>query len=149
MKKNRSLTSYIEDHEEEEAKWIVKDQIKFEPIHPFSKQIAVKIFVRDEEISSVITESGKEIKVYMPPMVAADDKFRNCTALVIYVASDCYQGDKYQESGPYCKVGDWIVIPRNMGTQVNYRGIPVQIIPEDAIYCVIEDPTHVIRKFTK
>lgn len=147
MAQNRSLTSLIEDHEEQEAKDLIEAQIGFSPSIPFSKKIAVKIYVRPDEISTFTTDEGKEISLYLPETVSVYDKFRNCTALVISVSKDSYTDEKYQESGPYCKVGDWIMIPRNVGDQVNYRGMPVQIIPEDAIYCVIEDPEHIERYF--
>lgn len=143
MKRNRSLTSLIEDFEEQEAKDLIEQNLGFKSFPSFSKQLAVKIYVRPEEISTFTTDDGRVLSLYLPLVITAHDKFRNCSALVIDVAKDCYIGDEYQESGPYCKVGDWIMIPRNVGTQINYRGIPVQIIPETAIYCVIEDPTHI------
>ena len=145
MKTNRSLTSYIEDCEEDDAKDFVEKHLGFPPIRAFSKEIAVKIYVRPEEISTIKTEDGRVVSLYLPPVVIASDKFRNCTALVIDVAKDCYMGEEYQETGPFCKVGDWVMIPRNVGTQNNYRGIPIQVIPMDAIYCVVEDPTYVER----
>jgi hypothetical protein len=46
---------------------------------------------------------------------------------------------------PWCKIGDWVVIPRNEGTQINYRGIPMQIIPDDRPLAIIPDPTYVTR----
>jgi co-chaperonin GroES (HSP10) len=147
MKRNRSLTSLIEDHEEAEAKDLIASHLGFTPGEPFSRKIAVKIYVRPDELSTVVTDEGKEIKLYLPLTISANDKYRNCTGLVISVAKDCYLAEQYQESGPYCKVGDWVMIPRNVGTQVNYRGAPVQVIPEDAIYCVIEDPEHIERYF--
>jgi co-chaperonin GroES (HSP10) len=145
--RNRSLTSLIEDHEEQEAVDLIEQQLGFVPSAPFSKKLIVKIYVRPDEISTVVTDEGKEVKIYLPPTINCHDKFRNCTALVISMAKNCYTDEKYQESGPYCKVGDWLMIPRNVGDQVNYRGVSVQIIPEDAIYCVIEDPEHIQRYF--
>lgn len=147
MNQNRSVTSLIEDHEEQEAKDLIAEQLGFVPSEPFSRKLAVKIYVRPDEIAIGKNSEGKEISIYLPPTINCHDKFRNCTALVINVAKDCYMDEKYQESGPYCKVGDWVMIPRNVGTQVNYRGVPVQLIPEDAIYMVIEDPEHVERYF--
>ncbi len=143
MTLNRSVTSLIEDQEEQEAQNLVKEHLTFEPIVAFNRRIAVKIYLRPEEISTFTTDDGREVSIYMPPQVCAHDRFKSCTALVISVGKDCYQDEKYKDCGPYCKVGDWVLIPRNMGTQVNFRGVPVQLIPEDAIYCVLEDPTHI------
>lgn len=145
--KNRSVTSYIEDFEEIDAKKIVEESLGFPAMKAFSKKLVVKIYVRPDEISTVTTNDGKKISLYMPETISAHDKYRSCIALVMDVAKDCYMGEKYQDSGPYCKVGDWVVIPRNVGVQENYRGVPVQIIPENAVYAVIECPTHIERLF--
>jgi len=141
--KNRSKTSYIDDSEESYAKEFIRSQLGFEPIDTINNQIAVKIYLRPEEISTIKTDDGRTISIYMPPMVNALDRFRSCVALVISVGKECYRDEKYAESGPYCKEGDWIMIPRNVGIQVNFRGVPVQLIPEDALYCVIGDPADI------
>lgn len=142
-KVNRSQTSYIEDQEELQAKEYIQTQLGFNPIATINNQIAVKIYLRPEEISTVQTDDGRTISIYMPPTINAADRFRSCVALVISIGEECYRDEKYSESGPYCKVGDWIMIPRNVGLQVNFRGVPVQLVPEDAVYCVISDPTHI------
>lgn len=148
MKKlNRSISSYIEDFEEQEAKKFIEDELGFESIKAFSKKLVVKIFIRPEEISTFTTDSGKEVSIVIPEMYLANDKYTNFTALVLDVAKDCYTDDEYKETGPYCKVGDWIIIPRNVGTQQDYRGVTVQVIPENAIYCVVENPTYVERLY--
>ena len=145
MKSNRSISSYIEDFEEEEAKQFIEEELGFESIKAFSKQIVVKIFVRPEEISTFTTAEGKTVSIVIPEMYLANDKYTNFTALVLDIAKDCYTDEEYKETGPWCKVGDWVIIPRNVGTQQDYRGVTVQVIPEHAIYCVAEDPTYVER----
>lgn len=144
---NRSISSYIEDFEEDEAKQFIEEELGFESIKAFSKKIVVKVFVRPEEISTFTTDSGKEVSIVMPEMYLANDKYTNFTALVLDIAKDCYTDEEYEETGPWCKVGDWVVIPRNVGTQQDYRGVTVQVIPENAIYCVVEDPTYVERLY--
>lgn len=142
---NRSSTSLIEDFEEEDAKKLIEESLGFPSMEGFSKKLVVKIYTRPEEISTIKTEDGKTISLYLPSIVYASDKYRNCVALVINVAKDCYTDEEFKESGPYCKVGDWIIMPRNAGTQVNYRGVPVQIIPEKCPWAVIACPTHIER----
>ena len=144
---NRSISSYIEDFEEEEAKKFIEEELGFPALKGFSKKLVVKIFVRPEEISTFKTAEGKTVSIVLPEMFLANDPYTNFTALVIHVAQDCYTDEEYKETGPYCKVGDWIIIPRNVGTQQNYRGVTVQVIPEHAVYCVVEDPSYVERLY--
>jgi co-chaperonin GroES (HSP10) len=137
--------SFIENCEEEEAKKIIEEHLGFPAPRVTGYHLAVKIYVREQDVHSFIDDKGEKKFIALPDSVTANDKFRNCTALVVSVGAGAYKGERFAETGPWCKVGDWVVIPRNEGTQVNYRGIPMQLIPDDRILCVIEDPSHVTR----
>lgn len=136
--------SYIEDYEEADAIKMIEDLLGFERPRPTGYHIAVKIYVRDEDVGKLYDKDGRETLLYAPAQVSAHDKFRNCSALVLAIGPDAYRGSKFI-SGPWVRVGDWVVIARNGGPQVNYRGVPVTFIPDDNIYCVIPDPTFVTR----
>lgn len=156
--------SYIEDYEEEKAKQLIEECLGFEPPRSAGFQMAVKIYVRPEETAEFIKDDGTKGMLYLPQMVTGRDKFVNCTALVLSQGPDCYTGKRFEVSFfekifrfffgkwlkptkkmPWCKVGDWVVIPRNEGTQVNYRGIPVQYIFDDKVLGTVEDPSYVTR----
>lgn len=145
--------SFIDPQEEQEAKSIIAKHLGFEPPRMAGYHMAVKIYIRAEDVhvmtdetgEPIIGDDGKAKYIALPDMVTAHDKFRNCTALVVSMGPDCYTGDRFKDSGPWCKVGDWVVIPRNEGTQVNYRGIPMQFIPDDRVLAIVEDPSYVTR----
>lgn len=135
---------FVEAYEEETAIKMIEDLLGFERPRPTGYHVAVKIYVRDDEIGKILDKDGRETLLYAPPKVSAHDKFRNCSALVLALGPEAYRHPKFTH-GPWVRVGDWVVIARNGGPQVNYRGVPVTFIPDDNIYCVIEDPTHVTR----
>lgn len=145
--------SFIEDTEVETANKFIEEHLGFEPPRTTGWHMAVKLYVRekdvhqikDDEGNPILGSNGKPIYIELPESVRAHDKYRSCTALVVSQGPDCYKDERYKEAGPWCKVGDWVVIPRNEGTQINYRGIPMQIIPEDRVLAIIEDPTYVTR----
>jgi hypothetical protein len=147
MVKNRSQTSFIEDTEEEEAKKLIEEELGFSIPKAFSKKIIVKVYIRPEEASTFKTNDGKTKSIYLPLVSLANDKYSNYTALVLSIAEDCYNGEEYKDSGPGCKVGDWVLIPRNVGRQYEYRGVTVQVVPEDAPFEVVEDPSYVERLY--
>lgn len=149
----QSSTSFVEESEEEEAKKFIEQHLGFPAPRPCGYHMYVKIHVREEDVhqikdekgNPILGEDGKPLYIALPDTMRANDKFRNCTALVVSQGIEAYQGERFKCSGPWCKVGDWVVIPRNEGTQVNYRGIPMQIIPDDRVLSVIEDPNYVTR----
>lgn len=233
MNENKEDLSYIGESENE-AKDFIEQHLGFPAPRMTGYHMAVKIYVRPEECKEITDDAGVKKSIYLPEVVTSQDKWRNCTALVVSQGNECYKTGRFaaekgfmdcstfieaqrtaefisqstfcpdyyrkkpvevlsvlqmglelgytpfesifkiklDETGnvkilensevsqkckdvidyfeksrikPWCKVGDWIVIPRNEGTQVNYRGIPMQFIPDDKVLAIIEDPTHVTR----
>lgn len=148
-----AVMSFIETHEEQEARDFIEKHLGFPPPRMAGYHMAVKIYVREEDVhqlkdeegNPILGADGKPMYIALPGTVTAHDKWRSCTALVVSMGPEAYKGERFKESGPWCKVGDWVVIPRNEGTQVNYRGIPMQFIPDDRVLAIIEDPTYVTR----
>lgn len=132
-----TMLSYIEDHEVEEAKKYVAQQLGVPLPEPRHDYIVVKLFIRPEEVFTIKDASGKEITFYLPEVIRQWDKFRNCAALVISIGEGC-EGISY-------RVGDFIMIPRNEGSQVNYCGYTLHYIPYNKIYGVIADPEQLQR----
>jgi hypothetical protein len=144
LPKRLQKLSFIEEHEEEEAIRQIEELMGFERPRVCGYMISVKIYVRDEDIGKILDKDGRETLLYAPPRVSAHDKFRNCSGLVLGVGPTAYKDPKFMGI-PWCKIGDWVMIARNGGPQVNFRGIPVTTVPDDNIYMTLECPTHVTR----
>lgn len=104
--------SKIEPHEETEARALVDAQFidltgKPLDLSPAGYYIAVKIWVPEDHI---VTESGA--KLFMPETFRDERKYTSGVALVCAVGPDAYKGDKFAQTGPWCKVGDWVMFPR-------------------------------------
>jgi hypothetical protein len=136
--------SYVEEHELESNKKLIFDHLEFEPPRVVGFNMCVKIYVRSNEMHSFTDNTGKTIKFYQPDSVIAGDRFRSCVALVCAQGNECYTAPQFQ-GVRWCNVGDWIIIPRNEGIQINYRGVPMQLIQDINMYAVVEDPTYVTR----
>jgi co-chaperonin GroES (HSP10) len=140
--------SNIEPHEEELAKQFIDEQFIEMTGQPFDMRPAgylgaVKISIRPEELKTIKKEDGSEVTLYLPDTVRAEDKFSSVSALVCAVGPEAYQGEKFERSGPWCKVGDWILIPRYESTMVSYRGVAMALLPDDRVMAVITGPEDV------
>ena len=140
--------SNIEPHEEELAKQFIDEQFIEMTGQPFDMRpagylVAVKIYIRPEELKTIKKEDGTEVTLYLPDTVRAEDKFSSVSALVCAVGPEAYQGEKFERSGPWCKVGDWILIPRYESTMVSYRGVAMALLPDDRVMAVITGPEDV------
>lgn len=149
----RGPFSYIEPHEEAEARTLIDAQFIAMTGKKFGYRvtgflIACKLYVRPEELKQVPGPDGKPVTIYLPQASQANDKYSSCSGLVIGVGPQAYKGrnadgtDRYPE-GPWCKVGDWVALPRYEAFCVSYRGVAIAILPDDKILGVIEDPTDV------
>lgn len=156
--------SFIEDYEEETAKQQIEDHLGFPPPRCAAYMMAVKIYVRPDEIREFVGPDGKTRSIYLPAMATANDKYRSCVGLVLSQGPEAYTGKRFEEplymkvirkffgkwmkptkKVPWCKVGDWVVFARQAGPQVNYRGVPLTYIPDEAIFDIVSDPEHVTR----
>jgi co-chaperonin GroES (HSP10) len=140
--------SNIEPHEEELAKQFIDEQFTEMTGQPFDMRpagylVAVKIYIRPEELKTIKREDGTEVTLYLPDTVRAEDKYSSVSALVCAVGPEAYQGEKFERSGPWCKVGDWILIPRYESTMVSYRGVAMALLPDDRVMAVITGPDDV------
>lgn len=132
--------SFIEEHEEGDAQDFINNlftEITGEvfDMKPAGYMIAVKLYTRE-----MVTEGG----IIIPDVVLSEDKYQSCSALVCAMGPEAYKGDKFERSGPWCKVGDWVLIPRYESTMVSYRGVAMALLPDDRVMAVIAGPEDVM-----
>jgi hypothetical protein len=126
------MLSFIEAHEAEEGKAFVEQQMGFSVPPLYKDFIAVKLFIRDEDIFTFADEQGKEVKT-----VSCYEKFHSCVALVVGMGKGCEE--------PAYRVGDFIMIPRNEGQQVNCRGYVLHFLKYNKVYAIVDKPEEIER----
>lgn len=131
--------SYIEENEIKEAKDIIKNSFNFELPELIKEDILVKIYVRPEEIKTIIDDNGNEVKLYWPDNVRADDKFRSCAALVLAISP------KINPAELSYRVGDFLSIPRNEGIQINYKDNIFHVLNARKTFSILKEPEYLER----
>jgi len=144
-----STHSYIESHEEQKAKDLVKESLGFEPPRTCGYQVTLKLFTHNDEDKYIFYDkTGNKItsSIINPETERSLNRFKTCVGLVIAMGPDCYQGDRFKHTGPWCKIGDFVVYPRHEGTQLYYRGTLMHVVNDDKIFWIISDPTFVTKE---
>lgn len=59
---------------------------------------------------------------------------------VISMGPTAYTQEMFDKSGPWCEVGDFVVIPKLSGFKIKYKGVPLIVISCDKIVGVVKDP---------
>ena len=64
---------------------------------------------------------------------------------VVKMGPDCYKDSSRFPTGPWCKVGDFILARPNSGTRLKIHGREFRIINDDSVEGVVEDPRGITR----
>jgi co-chaperonin GroES (HSP10) len=67
---------------------------------------------------------------------------------VLFVAKmgpDCYKDKERFPSGPWCKVGDFILVRPHAGSRLKIHGREFRIINDDSVEGVVQDPRGISR----
>ena len=67
------------------------------------------------------------------------------TAFVLKIGSSAYSDKDRFPTGPYCKVGDWIITRSYSGTRISIHGREFRIINDDSVEAVVQDPRGITR----
>jgi co-chaperonin GroES (HSP10) len=70
------------------------------------------------------------------------------TTIVLFVAKvgpDAYKDPVRFPSGPWCKVGDFVVVRAYSGTRIKIHGTEWRIINDDSVDGTVEDPRGIGR----
>ena len=65
---------------------------------------------------------------------------------VLAIGSDAYQDVKRFPNGPYCKVGDWVMMRSYSGTRFTIHGRELRLINDDSVEAVVTDPRGIAKK---
>jgi co-chaperonin GroES (HSP10) len=66
---------------------------------------------------------------------------------VLAVGPRAYKQDIFEETGPWCGVGDFVLIPRLGGQKIKLKGVPLTMISCDQVLAVLDNPADVDPNF--
>jgi len=65
---------------------------------------------------------------------------------VVALGPDCYQDKTKFPTGPWCKVGDFILVRPHAGSRLVIHGKEFRMINDDSVEGTVEDPRGIKRK---
>ena len=64
---------------------------------------------------------------------------------VVKMGPDCYLDEKKFPTGPWCKLGDFVLCRPNSGTRMKIHGREFRMINDDSVEGTVEDPRGISR----
>ena len=75
-----------------------------------------------------------------------EEKVLATVFFVIKMGPDCYKDPARFPSGPWCKLGDMVLVRPHAGTRLKIHGREFRIINDDSVEGVVQDPRGISRK---
>ena len=88
---------------------------------------------------------GTELDLVRPLDYAKQEQMGTTTLFVLKVGPDAYKDTTKFPTGPWCKVGDFIVVRTYTGTRIKIFGKEFRVINDDQVECVVQDPRGITR----
>jgi len=101
-----------------------------------------KIVVRPCHVEGV-TDKG----LILTGKTSHDIEYLMNVGKVLKLGQSAYKQEMFKETGPWCKVGDFIMLPRLEGQRFKWKGIPLIMIICDRVQAVVDDPKHIDPHF--
>lgn len=73
------------------------------------------------------------------------EELQTTVLFVVSMGPDAYQDKDKFPNGPYCKVGDFVLVRPYTGTRVKVHETEFRIINDDAVEAVVENPIGIKR----
>jgi len=120
----------------EEQKEVTKEKTKLPK--PTGWRMLVLPFRMDEKTKGGILLGGETID---RQQVASQ-----CGS-VLAMGDACYKDKERYPSGPWCKVGDWVIFARYAGSRIQIEGGEIRLLNEDEILATVKNPEDILHKF--
>jgi len=76
----------------------------------------------------------------------ADESTLSTVLFVVAMGPDCYNDEHKFPTGPWCKVGDFIITRLYTGSRLDIHGQEFRLINDDNVEAVVENPVGIRRK---
>jgi len=88
------------------------------------------------------TEGG----VYLPDQHVDREALATVCGYVVKVGPLAYKDqDKFGDTGPWCKEGDWVIFGRYAGSRFKIDGGEVRLLNDDEVLATISNPEDIIH----
>jgi len=104
---------------------------------PSGYRILCAIPEQDKEFDSGIIKADETIMI---------EETLTTVLFVVAMGPDCYKDPSRFPTGPYCEVGDFVLIRPNAGTRLVIHGKEFRMINDDSVEGTVDDPRGIRRK---
>nr|ASN63699.1 co-chaperonin GroES [uncultured virus] len=115
---------------------ISDDELEAQLPKPVGYRLLVALPQIEETFESGILKADKTLH---------EEKILSIVGVVLDMGDQAYKDESRFSSGPWCKVGDYVLFRANTGTRFRVNGVEYRLMNDDSIEAVVADPRGVSR----
>ena len=105
------------------------------------KPVGYKLLIALPQVEETLGEMG----IIKAQKTIHEETLMTVVGLVLDIGEQAYTDKDRYPTGPWCKVGDYVVFRANSGTRVKVNGVEYRLMNDDSIDAVVADPRGVSR----
>ncbi len=78
-------------------------------------------------------------------MTLQKEEVGSICGFVMKMGPDAYSDERRFPNGPYCKVGDWVLMRAYSGTRFAVHGREFRLINDETVEAVVDDPRGIVK----
>jgi co-chaperonin GroES (HSP10) len=121
------MTEQVEVTEEEMEQQLPK---------PVGYKLLIALPTVEKEFDSGILKAERTLN---------EERIMTTIGVILDMGAEAYSDKTRFPNGPWCKVGDYVVIRPHTGTRIHVNGQELRLINDDSIEAVVADPRGITR----
>jgi len=105
------------------------------------KPVGYHVLVAMPEVSDTFGDSG----LIKSSQTINHDSIMSMIGVVLDMGEQAYADKERFPTGPWCKVGDYVMFRMNTGTRFKVAGQEYRLFNDDSVEAVVEDPNGITR----
>ena len=118
---------------------VANDEAQLEAQIP--KPVGYHLLVAMPNVSDTFGESG----LFKSSQTINHDSIMSMIGLVLDMGEQAYSDKDRFPTGPWCKVGDYVMFRMNTGTRFKVAGQEYRLFNDDSVEAIVEDPSGIQR----
>ena len=105
------------------------------------KPVGYRLLIAMPQIEDTFNELG----IVKAERTIYEEQLMTVTGVVLDMGDQAYADKDRYPTGPWCKVGDFVVFRANSGTRIRVNGVEYRLMNDDSIEAVVADPRGITR----
>ena len=115
---------------------LTDDELEQQLPKPVGYRLLIALPKIEEPYDSGIIKAGRTLQ---------EETLLSVVGAVLDMGEQAYADKDRFPTGPWCKIGDYVLFRANSGTRIKVNGQEFRLLNDDSIEAVVEDPRSVTR----